>query len=320
MTEHYRRIREFHIGGKLKVRDKPEMGTLEERILRAKLILEETFEAVHEGLGLKTLIGDEFDFEDIRLEHAREPDLVAFVDGCADISVVIIGSLVQFGVDDGPVLELVDKNNLKKLVGCTWNEFGKLIKPPGHEKPDFGELIRQLGREEVEIGDLIRSPQIPAGYPGGYGGLGIVRQRQFSESKITGDPEKIKARNLKDSPRQIVTVTAEDEFGKEFTCTEWKLVKKNFVIQGIKFGIMVQENLEKDTSDEQPQRSSGELGQDGFGTAGSPDSGIGGRRGSSGGSGPEGPGSGDCVWRKVGERSGNRGLWSYLKSKIGISD
>ena len=105
--------------------------------LRAKLILEEAFETVT-ALGIrlehngKNLAFDQIDFVD-----GGEVDLEGVVDGCADISVVTIGTLVAFGVEDVPVLEEVDRANLRKFgPGSYAREDGKWMKPPDWVPPD----------------------------------------------------------------------------------------------------------------------------------------------------------------------------------------
>jgi len=77
-----------------------------------------------------------------RFDISHEPDLIEIADGCADISVVTIGTLSACGIDAEPLLELVDRNNLAKFgPGHSRREDGKLIKPPGHKPPDIAGLL-----------------------------------------------------------------------------------------------------------------------------------------------------------------------------------
>ena len=115
------------------------------RILRAKLILEEALETVH-ALGVIVRAGSEEGPELVEghLSYAdgREPDLEMVVDGCADISVVTIGTLVAFGVDDEHVLEEVDRANLRKFEEGSWlREDGKWMKPPDWTPPDIMSAV-----------------------------------------------------------------------------------------------------------------------------------------------------------------------------------
>ncbi len=125
----------------------PDSGT---RMLRAKLILEEVLETVR-ALGLRVqLRGREVKMSRLEIEDVGDPDLVEVVDGCADISVVTIGTLIAFGVDDEAVLEEVDRANLRKFgPGARVREDGKWLKPLDWEPPDInGVLARQGLRED----------------------------------------------------------------------------------------------------------------------------------------------------------------------------
>lgn len=108
------------------------------RILRAKLILEEALETVA-ALGVAVHVnGQEVIEEGLAYSAPNEVDLKEVVDGCADISVVTIGTLIAFGVDDEPVLEEVDASNLRKFgEGSYRREDGKWMKPPGWTPPDI---------------------------------------------------------------------------------------------------------------------------------------------------------------------------------------
>ena len=77
-----------------------------------------------------------------------QPNLVAIADGCADLSVVTIGTLVACGIPDRDLLWEVDVNNLKKFApGLTIREDGKLIRPPDHPPPDIERVLREAGWE-----------------------------------------------------------------------------------------------------------------------------------------------------------------------------
>lgn len=135
--------------------DTPDTVTVPEpatRILRAKLILEEALETVH-ALGVIVRAGDEEGPElvegHLHYSDGREPNLEMVVDGCADISVVTIGTLVAFGIDDEPVLEEVDRANLRKFGPGGWmREDGKWMKPPDWTPPDILGAIER-GRPDA---------------------------------------------------------------------------------------------------------------------------------------------------------------------------
>jgi predicted HAD superfamily Cof-like phosphohydrolase len=94
--------------------DRPTIPTKEVAALRARLILEEALETCA-ALGFPDVEVLQGDF-DLGPMH-DEPDLVMILDGCADLSVVTIGTLSALGVNDEPLLALVDENNLAKEVG-----------------------------------------------------------------------------------------------------------------------------------------------------------------------------------------------------------
>ena len=130
--------------------DTPERLTIPDadvRILRAKLILEEALETVH-AMGIEVRAGgpDGVPLEEGRLRYAASGAVnhVEVVDGCADISVVTIGTLIAFGVDDETVLEEVDASNLRKFEpGSYRREDGKWIKPPSWTPPDIEGAIER---------------------------------------------------------------------------------------------------------------------------------------------------------------------------------
>jgi predicted HAD superfamily Cof-like phosphohydrolase len=144
-TPHYERVKDFmqRVG-----QPTPERLTIPDertRVLRAKLILEEALETVR-ALGVHVRTGGDdgvvLDDETMIFEAGGEVDLIEVVDGCADISVVTIGTLISIGVDDEPVLEEVDSSNLRKFEpGSYRREDGKWMKPPGWTPPDIKAAI-----------------------------------------------------------------------------------------------------------------------------------------------------------------------------------
>lgn len=153
-TPHAARIRAFMLKADQDTPDAPTIPDEDIRILRAKLILEEALETVR-ALGVTVRQADDgpVSAKDaiLRFSAEGEVDLEGVVDGCADISVVTIGTLIAFGVDDEPILEEVDRANLRKFApGSYRREDGKWIKPPGWTPPDIlGVLERQaLVKEE----------------------------------------------------------------------------------------------------------------------------------------------------------------------------
>lgn len=148
-TEHYSRVRLLNT--KINPDTAPGEITMPDaktRELRARLILEEAMETI-QALGVSILnprFSRNITFDDLTLEATHEPDMVEIADGCADISVVTIGTLVACGIPDRGLLELVDMNNLAKFgPGGYRRADGKWIKPPDHQPPDILSYLREHG-------------------------------------------------------------------------------------------------------------------------------------------------------------------------------
>lgn len=154
---HQVRIERFMRLANQEVKLSPTLPSLEVRRLRAGLILEEALETI-EALGFhvfpknsdRSLSIGKLELEPLEIQPSTKDQeremLVEILDGCADISVVNTGTLSACGVMDGPLLALVDMNNLAKFgPGHSFREDGKLIKPEGHKPPDIKNLIERLG-------------------------------------------------------------------------------------------------------------------------------------------------------------------------------
>ena len=139
-SEHYKSVESFMILARQDVPESPGIPSIEVRLLRARLILEEAVETVM-ALGFDVNVDENV----VRLENAYDPDLIEIIDGCCDVSVVTTGTLIACGVPDLPFLNTVNQNNLDKFgPGHSWREDGKLIKPPGHKKPDIQSILNSL--------------------------------------------------------------------------------------------------------------------------------------------------------------------------------
>ncbi len=139
---------------------KPTAPSEHVRLLRARLMLEETLETIG-ALGVRVELhspgdvmnGDPGHYEPvemkaIRFELSGEPDLVEIADGCADIEVVMLGTAASCGIAHQPIYEAVCENNLLKFApGHVIDSGGKLIKPPNHPKPALRYLLEQQGMQ-----------------------------------------------------------------------------------------------------------------------------------------------------------------------------
>lgn len=154
MIEEQQKVREFIEGiSSQTMNTKPTIPSLEVRILRARLMLEECLETIDKGLGIDvfTFNDTKIEFEDLEFESSisgKQSDLVEIADGLADQIVVILGTAISCGINLGPIFDEVMHNNMLKLKTGTIDEHGKLIKSPDHPKPRIEFLIRrQLGLE-----------------------------------------------------------------------------------------------------------------------------------------------------------------------------
>lgn len=147
-TPHQLRVEEMMRGFGQEVPGKPlEDAPDELRVLRARLIMEECLETIQEGLRVSvTQRGDGINFDHLAFQAMQGPvNMVEFADGCADVSVVTIGSLSAFGIKDAPLLREVDANNQAKVDTGRKDEHGKWIKHPDHKGPDIARVLNEQG-------------------------------------------------------------------------------------------------------------------------------------------------------------------------------
>lgn len=152
-TAHQERIEEFMRLAGQELPATPCIPSEEVRLLRARLILEEALETIDAlGVVLRApsaacsyndgVTLDDFEFDPYLIvngkEVAKEPNLVEIADGCADISVVTIGTLSACGIADYDLLRVVDDSNLAKFTGDAHHrDDGKWIKPSDWKPPDI---------------------------------------------------------------------------------------------------------------------------------------------------------------------------------------
>lgn len=150
----------------------PYEPTVEERILRAKLLMEETIETIEKGLGIHIHVSAERlgigSLEDaIEMQHrGRHYDPIETVDGLADVKVIANGTAVQFGLPLREVDEEVYESNMSKLDengrpvvnkckvdhACEMTpEKCELIDPT---KP-VGKILKAAGYKPAMIGPLL---------------------------------------------------------------------------------------------------------------------------------------------------------------------
>lgn len=148
-SSHYLRVAEFMRKAQQEVPSSPKEPTEAVRLLRAKLIFEEAMETIMGGLGVSvTAVGEDgalMNFKDATFAISEDYDPIETIDGCMDMSVVIVGTLISIGVPDLPFQKLIDESNLSKFSGdAHMSEDGKWIKPSDFQPPDIAGLLAQL--------------------------------------------------------------------------------------------------------------------------------------------------------------------------------
>lgn len=128
----------------------PIMPDLAIRVLRARLLLEETVETIN-ALGCEVVMKD--GELTVRNDFLRTPSIVETIDGCCDVSVIAIGTLSALGCPDGPFLAEVDAANLRKFEGDAHRDsHGKWIKPSNFVGPNIeGRLAELRGHGSANV-------------------------------------------------------------------------------------------------------------------------------------------------------------------------
>ena len=121
-------VRQFHEAFGVPAYDTPRIPDKARKKLRRKLIREEYREL---------------------MRALRKNDLIGIADGGADLSVVVNGTMLEYGIDLDAVLEEVHRSNMAKLGDdgkpiC--REDGKILKPKGWQPPN---IARVLTRQEL---------------------------------------------------------------------------------------------------------------------------------------------------------------------------
>lgn len=141
-TKHYQRVKSFMEKVGQEIPSEVVIPDAHTRLLRARLILEEALETVH-ALGISVRTKDEqICIESCEFLPDQSVDLEGVADGCADISVVTMGTLISFGIEDEKLLREVDEANMRKFgPGSYAREDGKWMKPPDWTPPDIRGVL-----------------------------------------------------------------------------------------------------------------------------------------------------------------------------------
>lgn len=145
--EHFGNVKDLMDRAKQTTALKIRMPSTEERLLRARLILEEALETIR-SLGISVhQVGeneDRFEFYD---DGKDKYDPLGVLDGIADIFVVTTGTGICCGLTNiiEEAIKRVDKNNLSKLDGQhSFRSDGKLLKSPNYKPVVLADLIQRV--------------------------------------------------------------------------------------------------------------------------------------------------------------------------------
>ncbi len=130
-TPYFDDVCTFHKACSLPVETVPKVPTNERVALRRRLIeeeYEELIEALHEG------------------------DLAHIAKEAADVIVVVLGAMAEYGIPFDEVWKAVHASNMAKVGEdgkVARREDGKVLKPDGWEPPDIKKIIDEaIGRQE----------------------------------------------------------------------------------------------------------------------------------------------------------------------------
>ena len=135
----------------------------QDRILRAKLIIEEAFELINKGLGIEVNnFGHFLKPNDFGYIITGEADPIESLDGACDLYWVGVGGVaIVFGAHLNSVLDEVDRSNQSKFIDGHRREDGKWQKGQSYSPADIKSVlkdrVRPLGEAyyafEHECGD-----------------------------------------------------------------------------------------------------------------------------------------------------------------------
>lgn len=94
----------------------------------------------------KELIKEEF-FEFLRAWN--RDDLVEMADALADLTYVILGTALSYGIPLDPVFNEVHRSNMLKTGGATRPD-GKILKPEGWQPPDIESILESASERNSQ--------------------------------------------------------------------------------------------------------------------------------------------------------------------------
>lgn len=156
-NRHKTMVHEFHSIYGLPIAHNSNVGTVEYRQLRARLILEEAIEfALAAGLDIwctdTKFITHIDDLTIVESKNRPIPNLIEMADGLGDLDYVVQGANLVFGLPSEDIFTEIHRSNMSKLDD-NGNPIirvdGKILKGPNYFKPRIAKI---LGLPEPEQG------------------------------------------------------------------------------------------------------------------------------------------------------------------------
>ena len=140
-------VREFMKQAGQSIPRVPTEPTEDERLLRARLILEEALETITRGLGIQVSHDSQIleKSSDFFLDIENDFDMIETIDGAEDLRWVgVDGIYVMCGVDPVAPREEVNRSNMSKFIDGHRREDGKWVKGPSYSPVDLTDKIKQI--------------------------------------------------------------------------------------------------------------------------------------------------------------------------------
>lgn len=138
-------VEEFHKAFGHPVETAPTLGSVETRVLRTKLLVEEVLElAAAFGLNVVCNVIDGVQHVVIEENKNLVPDIVEIADALGDIRYVTDGANLCFGLPAEEILAEIHRSNMSKLGEDgkpIYREDGKVLKGPNYFEPDIAKII-----------------------------------------------------------------------------------------------------------------------------------------------------------------------------------
>lgn len=151
-------VASFHAAFDHPISAVPTVPSVDTRLLRFRLILEELME-FGRAIGVKRLAGipdEEFQqlvkdqLKLISIDETAPVDLIEAADALGDIDYVVQGSNLVFGFPAEAIIAEIHSANMSKLGEDgrpIKDAYGKIVKGPNTRKPDIGRLLQAHGSE-----------------------------------------------------------------------------------------------------------------------------------------------------------------------------